>query len=59
MIRGKELIDIEKMTQGVERENASLNNYLIENYLIIFNSIYDIQDCIFCLVVKGKTKSCY
>ena len=59
MIRGKELIDIEKITQGVEREDASLHNYLIENYLIIFISLYDIQDCIFHLVVKGKTKSCY
>ena len=51
VIRGKELMDIEKITQGKDKEDASLNNYLIENYLIIFNSLYDTHDCIFCLVV--------
>ena len=53
-------MDIEKITQGIDKEDASLNNYLIENYLIIFNSLYDTHDCIFCLVAKGKTQSsCY
>lgn len=60
VIRGKELMDIEKITQGIDKEDASLNNYLTENYLIIFNSLYDTHDCIFCLVAKGKTQSsCY
>lgn len=54
MIRGKELIDIEKITQGIDREDASLNNYLIENYLIIFNSLYDTHDCIFALWLKVR-----
>lgn len=50
---GKELIDIEKITQGIEREEASLNNYLTENYFVIFNSLYDTHDSV---VIRSTLK---
>lgn len=42
-----------KITQGIEREDASLNNYLTENYFVIFNSLYDTHDSI---VIRSTLK---